>query len=69
MTWKILRLSAKIKHLQWSIQVHRPLMNPLKRKCLGQSLAAHQRLLETVRIEYQKGESEIVCRLSNCETR
>jgi hypothetical protein len=32
MTQKILRPSAKIKNLQWLIEIHRTLMNTLKRK-------------------------------------
>jgi hypothetical protein len=40
-------------------------MKTLKRKGPGQNLEAHQKLLETVRTEYQKCEPEIVLWLSN----
>jgi hypothetical protein len=54
MTRKILRSSAKIKNLQWLIELHRSLINTLKRK----DLAAHRTLLEKVGREYQICEPE-----------
>jgi hypothetical protein len=67
-TRKILRSSAKIKHLLCLIELHRSLMNTLKREALEQNLVAHRKLLEKVGREYQKREPDIACWLSNCET-
>jgi hypothetical protein len=48
MTRTILRSSAKIKNLQLLIELHRSLMNTLKKEAPGQSFAAHRKLLEKV---------------------
>jgi hypothetical protein len=69
MTRKILGSSAKIKNLQLLTELHRSLMNKLKRRGPRIEPRGTSEITWKNRREYQRCEPEIVCWLRNCQTR